>query len=178
MDEDLTPSYSELKSDQNEGSMIMSFDQTKDVLNQARKFHHRLSEFYEELKESASRERTRALLDYMSRHEQYLDDCLAEFQGEVDKNVLDAYFQYGSDASNLSGISNFEIKDEMDVEDVVAAAMHFDACLIRFYREIAQKARTPKVREVFENLLVMEEHEQIELSKTTLELGLVKAPSA
>ena len=57
----------------------MPFDQTKDVLNHARKFHHGLSEFYEDLKESASRERTRALLDYMSRHEKYLEDCLKEF---------------------------------------------------------------------------------------------------
>lgn len=151
----------------------MPFDQTKDVLNQARKFHHKLSEFYEDLKDSTDKERTRALLDYLSRHEQYLEDCLKEFQQDVSKNVLDSYFQYGSDASNLSGISEFIIKDEMSVEDVVAAAMYFDACLIKFYREIAQKARSNKVREVFENLLVMEEHEQIELSKTTLELGLI-----
>ena len=151
----------------------MPFDQTKDVLNQARKFHHKLSEFYEDLKDSTDKERTRALLDYLSRHEKYLEDCLEEFQQDVSRNVLDSYFQYGSDASNLSGISEFEIKDEMSVEDVVAAAMYFDACLIKFYREIAQKARSDKVREVFENLLVMEEHEQIELSKTALELGLV-----
>jgi rubrerythrin len=154
----------------------MPFDQTKDVLNQARKFHHKLSEFYEDLKENTDKERTRALLDYLSRHETYLEDCLKEFQQDVNKNVLDSYFQYGSDASKLSGISEFVIKDEMTVEDVVAAAMHFDACLIKFYREIAQKAHTEKVREVFENLLVMEEHEQIELSKTTLELGLIDTP--
>jgi rubrerythrin len=151
----------------------MPFDQTKDVLKHARKFHHKLSEFYEDLKETTDKERTRALLDYLSRHEQYLEDCLEEFQKDVSRNVLDSYFQYGSDASKLSGISDFEIKEEMSVEDVVEAAMHFDACLIKFYREIAQKARSDKVREVFENLLVMEEHEQIELSKTTLELGLV-----
>jgi rubrerythrin len=153
----------------------MPFDQTKDVLNQARRFHHKLSEFYEDLKDSTDKERTRALLDYLSRHEQYLEDCLEEFQQEVSKNVLDSYFQYGSEDSKLSGISEFEINEEMNVEDVVAAAMHFDACLIKFYREIAQKAHTDKVREVFENLLVMEEHEQIELSKTTLELELVAA---
>lgn len=152
----------------------MPFDQTKDVLNQARKFHHKLSEFYEDLKDNTDKERTRALLDYLSRHETYLENCLKEFQQDVSKNVLDSFFQYGSDASKLSGISEFEIKDEMLVEDVVAAAMHFDACLIKFYREIAQKAHTEKVREVFENLLVMEEHEQIELSKTTLELGLLE----
>lgn len=149
----------------------MPFSQTKDVLNQARKFHQKLSEFYEELKDSAGKERTRALLSYMSRHEQYLDECLAAFQRDVSKSVLDSYYQYDSNATNLSEITEFKIKPDMDVDDVVAAAMHFDACLIKFYREMAVRAPSSAVKEVFENLLVMEEHEQLELSKTMLELG-------
>jgi rubrerythrin len=149
----------------------MAFDQTKDVLDHAREFHQKLSVFYEELKESASKERTRALLDYMSRHEQYLDDSLAQYEEQVSDNVLDTYFKYGSESTKMTAITEFEIKPEMDIEDVVAAAMHFDACLIDFYREMAQRALSDKVREVFENLLVMEEHEQIELSKQMLGFG-------
>lgn len=149
----------------------MPFNQTREVLNQARRFHQKLSEFYEGLKEAASKERTQALLGYMSRHEQYLDECLAEFQKDVSKSVLDSYFQFESEATKLSKISEFKIKTDMEVEDVVSAAMHFDACLIRFYREMANHTTSQKVREVFENLLVMEEHEQLELSKTMLELG-------
>ena len=149
----------------------MAFDQTKDVLEHAREFHQKLSVFYEELKESASKERTRALLDYMSRHEKYLDDCLAQYEEQVSDNVLDTYFKYGSESTKMTAISEFEIKPEMDVDDVMAAAMHFDACLIEFYREMAQRALSEKVREVFENLLVMEQHEQIELSKQTLGFG-------
>lgn len=149
----------------------MAFDQTKDVLEHAREFHQKLSVFYDELKETVSKERTRALLDYMSRHEQYLDDCLAQYEEQVSDNVLDTYFKYGSEATKMTAISEFEIKPEMGVEDVVAAAMHFDACLIDFYREMAQRALSEKVREVFENLLVMEQHEQIELSKQMLGFG-------
>jgi len=149
----------------------MAFDQTKDVLDHAREFHQKLGVFYEDLKESASKERTRALLDYMSRHEKYLDDCLSQYEEQVSDNVLDTYFKYGSESTEMTAISDFEIKPEMDVEDVVAAAMHFDACLIEFYREMAQRALSEKVREVFENLLVMEQHEQIELSKQMLGIG-------
>lgn len=151
----------------------MPFDQTKDVLEQARAFHRKLSEFYDHLSSTAEKERARALLDYLSRHENYLEGCLKEFMQDVSRNVLDSYFQYGSDASNLKGIIDFEIRASMDVEDVVAAAMHFDACLIKFYREMAEKAQSTRVREVFENLLVMEEHEQIELSKTSIEFSLL-----
>ena len=153
----------------------MAFDQTKDVLEHARGFHQKLSVFYEDLKESAGKERTRALLDYMSRHEKYLGDCLAQFEDQVSDNVLDTYFKYGSEATPIAEVCGFEIKPEMDVGDVVAAAMHFDDCLIKFYREMAQRSLSDKVREVFENLLVMEQHEQIELSKQTLELSSPKA---
>ena len=149
----------------------MAFKQTKEVLEQARKFHHRLSEFYEDLEEYTSKEHTKALLSYMSRHETYLEESLAEFENGVSRNVLDSYFQYGSEATRLTQISEFEIKPEMDVTDVMTTAIHFDACLIKFYREMTNHSTSGKVREVFENLLVMEEHEQLELSKTLLELG-------
>jgi len=149
----------------------MPFNQTKEILEQARKFHQKLSEFYEGLEDYTSKEHTKALLNYMSRHETYLGKCLAEFQNGVSRNVLDSYFQYGSDATKLTEISDFKIKEDMEVTDVVTAAMHFDACLIQFYREMADHSSSEKVREVFENLLVMEEHEQLELSKALLELG-------
>ena len=149
----------------------MGFDQTKDVLEHAREFHQKLSVFYEDLKESAGKERTRALLDYMSRHERYLDECLEQYEEQVSDNVLDTYFKYGSEAAKISAVADFEVKPEMEFEDVIAAAMHFDACLIEFYREMAQRSLSAKVKEVFENLLVMEEHEQIELSKQMLGFG-------
>lgn len=151
----------------------MPFDQTKDVLNHARKFHRRLSEFYEDLKDSVEKERTRALLDYLSRHEAYLDETLAEFQKEVSVNVLDTFVNYKAETANVSEITDFEISEEMTVDDVVAAAMHFDSLLIKFYGDMARKTNNQKVRELFENLLVMEQHEQIELSKQTLELASI-----
>jgi rubrerythrin len=153
----------------------MPYNQTKDVLDQARKFHRRLSRFYEDLKDNVSMDRTKALLDYMSRHEDYLDQCLKKFKEQVSDNVLDTYMQYGSQASSQIQIDNFEIQPEMTVDDVFAAAMHFDACLIKFYREMMDKTTNGKVREIFENLLVMEQHEQIELSKQTLELSALEA---
>lgn len=149
----------------------MAFDQTKDVLKHVREFHRKLGGFYNELKESTDKERARVLLDSMSRHEKYLDDCLAQYEEQVSDNVLDTYFKYGSESTELTAIADFEIKPGMEVDDVMTAAMHFDACLIEFYREMAQRALSEKVREVFENLLEMEQHEQIELSKQMLGMG-------
>jgi len=149
----------------------MAFDQTKDVLEHAREFHRKLGVFYEKLKDSGDEERTRALLDHMSRHEKHLDGCLAQYEEQVSDNVLDTYFKYGSENTKITSVDDFEIKPEMNIDDVMAAAMHFDACLIEFYREMARRALSEKVREVFENLLEMEQHEQLELSKQALGIG-------
>lgn len=148
----------------------MSFYQTRDILEHARKFHRCLSEFYEKLKEATEKERTRVLLDYMSRHERYLDESLALFEEEVSSVVLDTYFKYGSEASPISEIRSFQVKEHMGVDDILAVAMHFDACLVEFYKEMAGQSVSQHVREVFENLLKMEQGEKMELSKQALGL--------
>ncbi|MEN7972965.1 MAG: hypothetical protein ABFR47_03930 [Verrucomicrobiota bacterium] len=148
----------------------MAFDQTKDVLEHVREFHHKLSILYNNLKKSASEASAQALLDYMSQHEKNLADRLAQYEEQVSDNVLDTYFKYESESNGLASIDNFEIKPEMDVDHVVAIAMHFDASLATFYQEMAQRALSEKVREIFENLQEMERHEQIELSKQTLDI--------
>jgi len=147
----------------------MAINQTRDVLEQARTFHRRLSKFYEDLKDSVQKERTRVLLDYMSRHERYLADSLEVFEEEVSDNVLDTYFNYSSGSATVSCFADFEIKPEMDASDVIKAAMHFDSCLIGFYKEMAERTVSEKIREIFENLLEMEKNEQVELSKRALE---------
>lgn len=146
----------------------MAFHQTRDVLEHVRTFHQTLSLFYEELKDSSGKERTRILLDYMCRHEQYLVHCMAQFEEQVSDSVLDTYFQYESERTPLDECTDSDIKPEMDADDVLTVAMKFDNCLIRFYREMAQRSVSGKVREVFENLLEMEKQEQIELSKKVL----------
>lgn len=148
----------------------MAFEQTRDVLEHVREFHQKLSVFYDGLKGTTTKERARILLDYMSRHEDYLDDCLAQYEEQVSDNVLDTFFKYESECTGPMASAKFEIKPDMDVDDVIAIAMHFDACLVSFYREMAQRALSEKVREVFQNLLKMEESEQLRLSKETLEI--------
>lgn len=148
----------------------MAFNQTKDVLDHVREFHRKLSAYYEELKNSAGNERAIDLLDYLSRHEKLLDDSLADYEEQVSSNVLDTYFKYESECTQMSKIMGYRIKPDMDVCDVTAAAMYFDTCLVSFCREMAQRAHLDKIREIFENLLELELNEQHRLSKQLLEM--------
>ena len=58
----------------------------------------------------------------------------------------------------------------MNACDITAAAMYFDTCLVSFCREMAQRAMSETVQEVFENLLERERREQEQLSKNLLEM--------
>jgi rubrerythrin len=148
----------------------MAFNQTRDVLNHVRQYHLRLSGFYEALKSSAGNESARGLLDYLSRHERHVETCMVMYEEQVSDNVLDTYFKYESECTHMSKIDQFERKPEMDVSDITAAAMYFNTCLVSFCREMAERALSEKVREVFENMLKMELHEQHRLSMQLLEM--------
>jgi hypothetical protein len=148
----------------------MAFNQTRDVLEHVRKFHRSLSVFYENLQDAVEDERASDLLDYLSDHELSLAKWLAEYEEQVSDNVLDTYFKYESECTHESKISEYEIKPQMNACDITAAAMYFHTCLVSFCREMAQRAMSEKVREVFENMLEMERSEQVRLSKQLLDM--------
>ena len=50
----------------------MRFEQTKDVLEHARSFHQRISDFYHDLSDQTGQQRLKLLLDYMAQREQEL----------------------------------------------------------------------------------------------------------
>jgi rubrerythrin len=57
----------------------------------------------------------------------------------------------------------------MTIADVTRIGLALDDRLIEVYRESAENASIPEVREVFENLLEMEEEEKHTLVRAALE---------
>jgi rubrerythrin len=147
----------------------MSFNQTRDILDQACAFHRRLIRFYEELLDRAPEEETCELIEDLVGHEQKLEALLVDYEGRVSDNMLDTFFKYMVGCT-AKCIDEYEVPDTVDSAYVLAAARHFDECLGRFYQEMARKALSEKVREILVNLQEMEQREQLALSK--LALGL------
>ena len=148
----------------------MAFNQTREILDHARDFHRRLGRFYEELLDRAPQAQTRELLDQLVEHEQTLERRLGDYEESVSKNILDTFFKYMVDGTDAH-FADYAIPDEVDAGFVIEAARHFDHCLDRFYKEMANKALSEHVREVLLNLMEMELREQMSLSKQALELA-------
>ena len=143
----------------------MRFEQTRDILNHARDFHRQVSEFYKRLSDKAEKQRVKMLLDYMSRHESNLERSMAKYQEATSKEVLDTWFQYTHDEDTLALCRDTEFKPDMTVEEVVRVALRLDDCLIKLYREMAARTDCNEAREIFKNLLALEESEKSKLAR-------------
>jgi len=147
----------------------MSFNQTRDLLDVARQFHLNLAGLYERMKERAASEEARGLIGTLIDHEKILEQRLAEYEEEVSTNILDTYFKYVVE-EHKKCFQEYVLPDSLSAMDVIEATRHFDQCLSGFYKEMAQKSLSEHVRDVLLNLMQMELHEQMTLSRRTLEL--------
>lgn len=147
----------------------MRFETVRELLDHARLFHRHLSEFYEGLVSQEEAERVKMLLEHLGRHEKHLEESLAEYENEASRQVLDTWFQYTHDEATLKVPESLEIKPDMTIYNVIQIGLALDDRLIEVYKESAENADVPEVREVFKNLLAMEEEEKHSLVRAALE---------
>ena len=148
----------------------MRFTQVKNMLEQIRDFHGQLAEYYDQLSSDTEQQRIKLLLEHMSKHEQDLQEGLRAYEETASRGAMDTYVDCEYCNEILVTCKQTPIAPETSVEGVVAAAMDIDNCLMRFFREAAQQAETETVREIFRNLVEMEEAELRKLALGALQM--------
>lgn len=63
-----------------------------------------------------------------------------------------------------------KLAPEMTLDDVVHVTLRLDDYLIDLFRSMAENVNVPEVRDVFKNLLEMEEQERRQKSRNALDL--------
>lgn len=139
----------------------MRFKTVAEIVACSREIHRALSEQYAELEQLASTEQIQFLLDHLSRHERHMAQALTRFQGDAAHAILNTWLQYSPEfhPQSLSELVNKVRGARLDdVRDVVRVALEVDDYLVAIYREILENTDSTKAREVFANLLQMEEN--------------------
>ena len=149
----------------------MHFKTVKDVVDHSRQLHHQISQFYHKLSEDSSKARVSMLLEYLKRHEDHLENTLSQFAQDKTQSVLDSWFQYAPDQDLGDVMSHLEVSDHMDTDDVVSMALTLDDYFIDLYQGMVSNASSSAVKAVFQNLLDMEQHDKIQISKTALQIN-------
>ena len=142
--------------------------QVRDLLEQAARFHGDLAGFYHRLAGEAGQQRVKLLLDYMSTHETNLKDSLDVFDEEASEGVLNTWIDRDYCDRIVHACENMPQPPALDVENVIHLAMTVDDSLIRFYEELERKTDVESVREVFRNLVSMEQTELRRLALNAL----------
>lgn len=144
--------------------------QLKEFVDFGKNFHKEIGHFYRQLNKQTELERVKMLLDYLSRHEQHLEESLARFKKENHPKILEAWLEYSPELNVEKHIQAAEIHAGMTTDEVVDIAMRFDDTLIKLYEELAEKANDPHVKELLTNLLELEKTEKIQTMRAAMSL--------
>jgi succinate dehydrogenase flavin-adding protein (antitoxin of CptAB toxin-antitoxin module) len=137
----------------------MRFTQVKEMFEQVGAFHGQLADYYEHLSDSTDQQRVKLLLDHLGSHERHLEETLKAYEGDTTRHVMDTYVDcVGCDEIFIT-CQQTPVTPDMTVQGVIGTAMDVDRCLQHFYRQVADKADSEAVREIFENLIEQEESE-------------------
>ena len=136
-----------------------------DVLKEAERFEHMLRDYYARLSERTTREGVRLLADYMSRHRARIAEALDRLSGAQVRRIFMAPLRYQPQDANGPRLESVELPRQATAAEVLDAAIAFDECLIRLYRQVVRQPVDQEVKELFESLIRREERDEIELKK-------------
>ncbi|HPG00879.1 MAG TPA: ferritin family protein [Kiritimatiellia bacterium] len=146
----------------------MAFERVTDIVEHAKQFHRQLSALYGQLAVTAEREKIRILLNYMSRHEQHLVECLGGYEKDAAQKVLGTWFKFVPEMPKCKCFECVDLKPDMSVDQIIETALRVDRCLLKFYAEAAEKAVVPEVKDLFSKLVEMEKHKETERLRNAL----------
>ncbi len=149
----------------------MHYETVKDVVDHSRQLHQQISQFYHKLSEKNAQARVSMLLEFLQRHEANLADTLNKFEKDKSQKVLDSWLQFSPDQDLNQELAEMEVNENMDADDVVEVALKLDKYFIDLYQDMVDGATSSAVKEVFQNLLDMEEHERIQTAKAALQIN-------
>ncbi len=143
----------------------MAITTVADVLQRAAEFEKMLAEYYDGLSRSSTREGVRMLANYMSRHRVRMEENLKNLSPAQLARVRGEPLRYDPQAADCRCFEGVTLSPEASASQVLDAAITFDECLVRLYRQVLQQPVAQEVKELFESLTRAEERDEIELKK-------------
>lgn len=146
----------------------MSFKTVRDVLALSQDIHSSVSNMYEQLREQTQRDRVNMLLIFLSKHEEELAQILAKMTADVSEKILDEWHQ-----TELTSVSQIldgceECHPDINVDELVDMALRVDDALIGLYKHMASESSTDEARQLFNNLILLEENEKMKTARAAL----------
>lgn len=148
----------------------MTTQTTRDILDQARYFHHLLQGFYEALKGKIEQPKLQLILDYLAQHEERMEQALDQYEEGIAAKVADTWFKYNAGVSMADAIRAIELKPDPTLDDLMTIAIQLENHFVTLYRHAADQAVSPETKEVFEQLLNETMRDRMKLSRDLVDM--------
>jgi rubrerythrin len=146
----------------------MAYETIRHLLDDARKFHQELEALYEQESDQADKDKLRMILDFMGRHEKALEQWIAETEAGVAPRILDMRLHFMPDIAECEDFAPVTFPKDVSIQEAIRTALHFDDCLVAYYRQMAEGPVPPEVKELFRVLMRAEKSEEREVIESAL----------
>ena len=151
----------------------MRFETTRDLLHHARSVHVMIAKHFHKLAQKTDNTRVKMLLDYVEAHEKHLENALNQYEADAPSRILNAWFQFSPCEKKLDQLKSLFTEDQVSTDEVIDQVLTLDECIMDLYRKIAIEADVDEVRDLFKNILRMEESEQRKVVKNAMRLEIL-----
>ena len=138
----------------------MAYTQLHDIIKHVRTYHRKLEDSYEALAEETGDERLRLLLDSLEDYEDELKRVLTRYSNEEHAGLLETWIQYDPIDHLRAALDEADLRPDMSLEEIAEQSQKFDRAVVEFYRQVADQVSAPRVQELVEALLMLEESKQ------------------
>lgn len=143
----------------------MPFKQVKDILQRACDFHGLLKDFYQKINNTTQKESVKLLVDYMARHEKYLQEITSQISAEQEKQIAEEWFKYESEFATRDCFCELKIDKDSGVDDVIDTGLQLNQCLINLFHHVAGVAPTQESKTLFNSFEIEEIAEKKKLAR-------------
>ncbi len=145
------------------------YKQEREILDQIRSFHKRLSEFYCSLIGKAENQKAIMLLEYLCRHEKLREEFIIRYKEITPESLMQSWLQLPDEHLSKKICKCFdkiEYKPKYSIDDIVEVAMHLDDCLIKVYEALAvEEESNSKVSNIFYALMKKTKQQEMNFSR-------------
>lgn len=150
---------------------MKTYKQTSEIIDDARLFHKKMNDFYEQLHKKSKEQRVKMLLEYLIKHEKHRDETLAKYEKEASSKIMAAWFKYIPEDISAESLKYMVVKPNMSVDDVVNSALLMNNCLVKYYKGLIEETKVEAVRDMFNSLSKRIEKEERDLVRDASRLN-------
>lgn len=144
------------------------FKRVSEIIEIIQAYHCGLGNYYLTLKDEIEDERSKLLLDFLSKSEFFIDEYLEKYKEGSPRKILNCWVKYVPWLpTNVYCKCREELKinSPLQTYDILEIANHFDNCLIDFYTTMVNEIQNREAQEMFSNLLRVAKKHEMNLSR-------------